>query len=211
MGDGKAVLLTRIADCGNKTGVIVDPLRREYMNYRSPSFPSPAQLDNYRRKNPQELVHIDSRTVDTGEKKIFFGHAARHLITTTKRAHDATSGGAVEQIDGWYIDHESTDGNCAPDYIRTDPLYAVGRTLVMLPEVPLVNHTGPVPSGLAVKMTLIVKILRKDGTPSRTTTIEETVEELSDLPMNPSLFRLPSGFRENKSLLDGRRRLSHSR
>jgi hypothetical protein len=33
--------------------------------------------------------------------------------------------------------------------------------------------------------------------------MEETVEELSDSPLSPSLFELPSNVRENPSLLGG--------
>jgi hypothetical protein len=44
--------------------------------------------------------------VDTGERKDFFGHPARHVITTTKETplHESHSEARESVTDGWYID-----------------------------------------------------------------------------------------------------------
>jgi hypothetical protein len=73
----------------------------------------------------------------------------------------------------------------------------------MFPQIAHFNHTGPVPSGLAVKLTVTHKFAGSKGAAARIMRIEETVEELSDSPLSPSLFNLPSGFHENPHLLGG--------
>ena len=72
----------------------------------------------------------------------------------------------------------------------------------MPPQIAQFHHTGPVPSGLAVKLTVFT--IKAARPPDRILTTEETVEELSDSPLNPSLFELPPGFSENSHLLGGR-------
>ncbi|MGA7687555.1 MAG: hypothetical protein WCC32_14855 [Terriglobales bacterium] len=204
LGDGEAALISNIANCDTKTGSLIDLKAREYRTYKVVRFWPIAQLDDYLQKNPHDAVQIESKTIETGERKMFFNHSAKHFITTTRRSPDEKDAGGEETIDGWYIEHEAPDNNCAPDFVRSEPYYVVGTALVMPPQIAQFHHTGPVPSGLAVKLTVIHKIKGSKGTPDRILTTEETVEELSDSPLNPSLFELPPGFSENSHLLGGR-------
>ena len=88
--------------------------------------------------------------------------------------------------------------------MRSEPYYVAGTALVDYPDVALIHHTGPLPTGLAVKLKLISKLAAvKKGTASRTITVEKTVEELSDSPLSPSLFQLPNGLHENPELFRG--------
>ncbi len=200
LGDGETPLISNITNCDTKTGFLIDPKEHEYRTYKVVKFWSMSQLDDYRQQNPQDVIQIESKTIDTGERKTFFGHVAKHFITTTRRSADQKSAAGEETIDGWYIDHETTDNNCAPDFVRTEPFYVVGTALVIFPQIAHFNHTGPVPTGLAVKLTLTHKAAGSKGSPDRIMRIEETVEELSDSPLSPSLFDLPSGFHENPHL-----------
>lgn len=196
--------LVEIANCDTKTGFLIDLNAHEYRTYNVVRFWSPAQFDDYLRKNPGSAVHVEINTLDTGERKTFLGQTAKHFITTIKRMADSDSGGGEETIDGWYIDHERPDNRCAPKYTRENFLYLIGTVLVMYPQVPQFTHTGPVPDGLAVKQTRTVKFApTKDKPSGQTITAEETIEELSDAPLSPSLFQLPSGLRENPELLRG--------
>jgi hypothetical protein len=147
-----------------------------------------AQLNDYLQKNRWNVVHVESETVDTGKRKTLFGHPAKHLSTTTRRSPDEHNAGGEETIDGSYIDHEGPDNNCAPDYVRSEPYYVVGTALVMPPQIAQFHHDGPVPTGLAVKMTRIRRLGGSPGGEDRILKIEETVEDLSDLPTSPSLF-----------------------
>jgi hypothetical protein len=182
------------------TGVVIDWKAGEYRRYKVAKFPPASQLDDYRKTNPSDVVEIQSETVDTGEHKMFFGHSAKHFITTIRRPADNNNGGAEETVDGWYIEQEIPDNECAPDYVHSEPFYAIGTALVLPPQIAHFNHTGPVPTGLAVKLTLTRKVMDSTGKADRIVKTEETVEELSDSPLSPSLFEPPSGVRENPNL-----------
>jgi hypothetical protein len=200
LDDGAAPVTTDIANCDAKTGFLIDNSVPEYLPYKVVKFWPIAELDDYSKKNHLNVVQIQSKTVDTGERKNFFGHSAKHFITTTKRPADEKNAGGEETTDGWYIEHERPDHQCAPDFVRSEPYYVVGTALVMFPQVAQFDHTGPVPTGLAVKVTHTEKLSGTKGVADRIVTIEETVEELSDAPLSPSLFDLPSGLHENPHL-----------
>jgi hypothetical protein len=196
--------IVNIANCETRTGFIIDLTAHEYQNYKVVRFPSEAQRGEYLQKTGRTAVQVESKTVDTGERKVFFGHSAKHLITTTRLLRDENNTGGEETMDGWYIEHERPDNKCAPDYVRSEPYYVIGTTFANYPDIAQVHHTGPLPTGLAVKLKMTVKDTRtKNGTPGRTITSEETVEDLSDSPLSPSLFELPTGLHENPQLLRG--------
>ena len=205
-GNGTTVSFANIANCETKSGFLVDMNAHEYRTFKVVEFAPITRLNDYLKKNPQRTIQVESQTIDTAERKTFFGHPAKHLVTTIKRTRDDNSGGGEETVDGWYIDHESPDNNCAPDYVQNDIYYLVGTVLVSYPDIARFHHTGPLPSGLAVKLRRSVKLGgTKDGAPGRTVTTERDVEDLSDSPLNPSLFELPSGFHENSQLLRSHR------
>lgn len=202
--DGLSGGIADIANCETKTGFLIDLDAHEYRNYRVVRFASESQRGQYLQKMGKTAVQVESKTVDTGERKVFFGHVAKHLITTTKRA-DGNSLGGEDVVDGWYIDHELPDRYCAPDFVREEPYYVIGTTLVEYPEVVQFHHIGPLPTGLTVRLKVTSKLAATKGDAvGRTITIEKTVEELSDSPLSPSLFQLPSGLHENPQLFRGR-------
>jgi hypothetical protein len=107
---------------------------------------------------------------------------------TTKRV------GGEEKIDGWYIDHEPEDKNCAPDFVRTEPLYVLSTGLVMRPELPQFRHTGPLPTGLAVQL---IRTVRYTTASTPAVMVEEVVEDLIDSDLEASTFDLPAGLTKN--------------
>jgi hypothetical protein len=191
-----------IANCDTRTGFLIDLKANAYKTYKVVKHTPTAQVEEYINKNPQNAVEVESTTVDTGEQKMFFGHPAKHFITTTKRTPDKNDDGGEVIVDAWYIDHELPDNHCDPEYVRTEPDYVLGWGLVMPPQVPRLHHTGPVPTGLPVSRTLTYKILDTNGAPEETITTIETIEGISDSPLSPSLFELPAGSRENPNLLN---------
>jgi len=198
---GTMASFSDIANCDTRTGYLIDLVAHEYQNYKLVKFWTMAELEGYLQKNSQDAVQIESTTVDTGERQMFFGRSAKHFITTTRRPPDKNNPGGEETIDAWYIDHEPPDKNCAPEYVRTEPYYVIGTALVLYPQLARFHHTGPVPAGLKVKVIYIHRVTGTKNSPDRILTLEETVEELSDSPLNPSLFELPAGFHENPHLL----------
>jgi hypothetical protein len=201
LGVGGMPSIGEIVNCEAKTGFQFDWDAHEYLSYKVVRFASEAQRKEYLQKAGKTGVAVESKTVDIGERRMFFGHSAKHLITTTKRA-SAGNPNDEEIIDAWYIDHESADRNCAPDFVHIEPYYVVGTTLVDYPDLAQFQHTGPLPAGLPVKVKMISKQTGKNGV-LRTITVEKTVEELSDSPLSPSLFEPPKGFRENPQLWRG--------
>lgn len=167
LGDGATALFSNIANCDTRTGFLIDPVAREYRTYKVVRFSPSSQLDEYRKKNPRDVIEIQSTTVETGERKTFFGHPARHFITTTRRVAENSKEGGEETVDGWYIEHETPDNNCTPDYVHTDPFYVIGTALVMWPQIAHFNHTGPVPTGLAVQLTVTHKTSGSSDTTAR--------------------------------------------
>ena len=193
--------IATIANCETRSGFFIDLNAREYRTYKVVNFLSDAQLAEYLKQHPSNAVPVESSTVDTGERKTFFGHSAKHFITTIKRAPSKGNGGGEESIDGWYIDHERPDNNCAPDYTANQLSYLLPTGLVTYPDVPQFHHTGPLPSGLAIKLVHTIKFAGSEGNASdQPFTTEENVEDLVDAPVQPSLFELPSGFHENPQL-----------
>ena len=206
LGAATTASIVDIANCETRAGFLIDLNVHEYRNYKLVKFTSEAQRGEYLQKSGRTPVQVESKTVDTGERKVLFGHPARHLITTTRRPDANGRSGGEEVLDGWYIDHELPDRNCAPDFVRSEPYYVIGTTLADYPDVAQFHHTGPLPTGLAVILKFTSRLAAtKDGAPGRTITIEETVEELSDSPLSPSLFQLPNGLRENPQLFLGHR------
>lgn len=204
LGAATTPSIADISNCETRTGSLIDLPAHEYRNHKLVQFASEAQRNEYLQKAGKAAVQVESKTVDTGERKLLFGHPARHLITTTKRADANNHTGGEEILDAWYIDHELPDRNCAPDFVRSEPYYVIGTTLVDYPDVAQFHHTGPLPTGLPVISKFTGKLAAtKDGISSRTITIEKTVEELSDSPLSPSLFQLPDGLHENPQLFRG--------
>jgi len=199
-------LLPSIANCATGTGFFIDMSSGQYRSYKVAKFRTAEDIREYLKTSPDNPYHIvfvqvESKTVDTGERKTFFGFEAKHLITTTKRAAASGGTGGEEIIDGWYIDHDRADNNCAPESVRAEPFFVV-PTLLLDPgtEYPEYHHTGPLPVGLAVKEIRTEHLAARNGEAARTLTMEETVEELSDSPLTPAMFDLPAGLKENPQL-----------
>ncbi|HUK48126.1 MAG TPA: hypothetical protein VLW06_11065 [Terriglobales bacterium] len=201
--NGMNVPISQIANCQSRTGFILDLSARQYRSYKVVSFAAPEQIKQYLSKNSQNVVQVESHTVDTGERRVIFGYTAKHLITTTKVPASRTNKGGEEVMDGWFADHEGLDTECMPDYARSEPIYAIGTGLVSYPQVPEFHHSGPLPSGLPLKVTLRITQFGADNGANRTITVEKTVEKISDAPIKPALFELPKGLRENPRLLRG--------
>ncbi len=203
LGTGTTPSIENIANCETKTGFLIDLSAHEYRTYKVVRFASKAQRSEYLQKTGKSAVQLESQTVDTGERRVFFGHQAKHLITNTKRREGKITIGE-EIIDGWYIDHELPDRHCAPDFVRSEEYYLIGTALVDYPDMAEFHHVGPLPAGLAVKLKVTHRAATtKDGGTGRTITVEKIVEDLSDAPLSDSLFELPKGFRENPALLGG--------
>lgn len=191
------VAFTKINNCSTRAGLILDPSSREYRTIKLPRVWTDAELQDYVRKHPVDAVRIESRTVDTGERRVIFGLKAKHFVTTIQRpSKNGTSG--IESVDAWYVEHQQVE--C--DTTATLPGELSGALLVTNPELADVHHVGPVPMGLAVQVLHTIKWAGdKYGAGGKTMTSERVVESISDSPLAPKTFEVPMGFRENPRLL----------
>jgi hypothetical protein len=114
---------------------IVDELNLDSHEYREFKMPPYPDEKNYLKlvDRARKALHNDLQveTVDTGETRVFFGHTAKHLITTigeTSHAFHTSSLDAhtrykvavkekiVAVVDGWYLDQPQP--GCVPEFLR---------------------------------------------------------------------------------------------
>jgi len=67
LGGGATTIFSNIANCDTRTGFLIDPVAREYRTYKVVRFSPPAQLDEYRKKNPRDVIEVQSTTVEMSE------------------------------------------------------------------------------------------------------------------------------------------------
>jgi hypothetical protein len=99
LGEQTSPSISDVANCESRTGLLIDLGAHEYRTYKVMQFWSDAQVHEYLNKGLVKAVQIDSHTTGTGERKIFFGHTAKHLVTTIRRAPDKSNDGGEETID----------------------------------------------------------------------------------------------------------------
>jgi hypothetical protein len=144
---------------------------------------------------------IETTTVDTGARKQFFGHTARHVIVTRKETPLEGSQQEPQQSvsDGWYIDLDlriSCDRTWQAGqhaYLHVGPIG--GGTL----EVPKFVDVGAPATGFPVEMkwTNRATYALADGTKKEnTSTNESRITQLDEGPFDPTVFEIPPGFRQ---------------
>jgi hypothetical protein len=145
-------------------------------------------------------VLVETETVDTGERKDFFGRTARHVITTRRIVPlDRAKQGRRETVtDGWYIDLE-THISCDPwwQWARTGHAFATLTAHGEDRDVPTFKDSGEPERGYPVlsKSTSSATITSRDGSTSDHVSIAETeVIRLSTAELDPGLFEVPAGF-----------------
>ena len=150
-------------------------------------------------QSKKPTLRIETTTVDTGARKDFFGHIARHVITTRKQIPlEGPHSEPQETVtDGWYIDlnpqlscdRRLTAGKRAHSYLT------VGGQPAEKPEF---VDIGEPETGFAVQQVMISKgtYTTPDGTKKQIDSKSETlVTQLEEGPLDPGLFRIPPGFK----------------
>ncbi len=147
-------------------------------------------------------LRIEITTVDTGERKEFFGHAARHIVTTRKQIPLEGSKSNAQQMatDGWYIDLD-TNISCdrhIPEGKRVHVHAFLTTGNMPVEKVEFIDNGEP-ETGFAIqwKMTTKEAITLPDGTKKEDTSISEMrVTQLVEGPLDPALFSTPTEFRQ---------------
>ena len=132
-------------------------------------------------------VTIDS--VDTGERRQFGHYTARHvrIKTAFEPGPGASMPASVEEIDGWYIDRPGFGCEQQPSSGFAFVLGSIGGSRRDRLKV---NWIGKAPRGYPIEETS-VKTSSTDTTVSKIELLE-----ISEVPLSPSLFELPPGYRQ---------------
>lgn len=171
------------------------PLTKEQLEARG------IKLSTAKELPPKPTLLIETTTVDTGERRQFFGHTARHVIVTRKQTPLEGSHEDLQEsiTDGWYIDLDvqlSCDRKWRPGahaYLHAGP--RSGEK----PELPKFVDVGEPVTGFPVelKTTTHGMYAMPDGTKKEnTSTYETSVAQLEEGPLDASVFEIPAGFRQ---------------
>ena len=196
-----------ISHCDTLVGYELDLDYHEYREFQMPKYPSQKEVEKVVRETKS---HKRSKTIDTSETREFHGLIARHLITTVKIEGNAMS--VEETVDGWYLDMPPP--GCAPEYVRRgyghEPAEPVGgrvflgepRTMIFsLTDARILvmpMHRGILPDGYPIQEKAVS---RSHGVGSgQEALIERQIIDLSEAPLDPSLFEIPAGFTKVKEL-----------
>ncbi len=179
----------------------------EYVAAPYPPQPlSKAQAEAAGLKTPQFVasdkptLRIETTTLDTGERKEFFGHTARHVIVTRRQIPlEGSKSNAQEMVmDGWYIgldtsiscEQKSLSGKLAHAFL------AAGNAPIERMEF---VDKGEPESGFAIERKITTKetVTLFDGTKGERTFVNQMcVTQLVEGPLDPALFAIPTGFRQ---------------
>jgi hypothetical protein len=153
--------------------------------------------DMFQSREP--TLRIETTTVDTGERKEFFGHIARHVVITRKQIPLEGSHSEPQETvtDGWYIDldpqvscdRKLSRGKRAHGYV------VAGKRPAEKPEF---VDIGESEIGFAVQLVMVSKgtYTLPDGTDKQTDSKSETlVTQLELGSLDPGLFEIPPGFK----------------
>ncbi len=148
-------------------------------------------------------LRIEITTVDTGERKELFGHAARHIVTTRKQIPlvEGSKSHAQQMVtDGWYID---LDTSISCDRHRPEGKRVHAHAFLTTGNMPVEKiefiDNGEPETGFATewKITSQEAITLPDGVKKEHTSISEMrVTQLVEGPLDPALFTTPTGFRQ---------------
>lgn len=178
----------------------------EYVSAPYPPKPlTQAEIEPRRLGKPdmspsrEPTLRIETTTVDTGERKEFFGHIARHVMITRKQIPLEGSHSEPQETvtDGWYIDLDP-QVSCVRKLSRGKRVHAYVVAGKQPAEKPEFVDVGEPETGFAVQQVMVSKdtYTLPDGTSKQTESKSETrVTPLELGSLDPGLFEIPAGFK----------------
>ena len=211
-------VIATIQQCDTQMGIEINTRDREYEMHPLPRYPTREELKALAashskppepKEKPKPTVTVERHTVDTGDRKEFFGYLARHVITTTKNIpHQGSRTQPSETVqDGWFIDLKARK-SCITDLL---PAEKSGGYVAVLTagldnrpnEVYELKETGPRENGFPVKVVRTYRGMLKMPDGSTRESVHKTeseVVELSTAPLDPALFEAPKGLKGFKKV-----------
>jgi hypothetical protein len=147
---------------------------------------------------------VETTTVDTGERKMAFGHSARHVITTRRDIPPGSAGAAGETVtDGWYIDLETR-----PACERQQSGRTVLVGVVSSPNQPRASRPrvtfkdiGNPETGFAIETSTTWHTSAPDAHQQVHSIVTHTVvTEVSAQQLDARLFEVPEGYRSSDGM-----------
>lgn len=138
------------------------------------------------RSGAEVMMTIDS--VDTGERRQFEHYTARHVKVKirTEPGPGASTPASVEETDGWYIDLPGF--GCQEQGLSGFARLSASRGNRQ--DRWQIKWLGRAPRGYAIEETSVV-------TEAGNKTISKVgLLEISEAPVNPSIFEVPAGYRQ---------------
>ena len=140
--------------------------------------------------------HVTIDAVDTGERRQFGRLTARHVVTTTTTEIGGSAARTITHVqDGWYVDlpDPSCRAHGEEDTVLVGYLAASPHEL----QPPRITQRGRAKRGYPLIETSRIV------TPEGTSTIVTELVEISDRPLDPSLFDVPRDYRPALPLWHG--------
>jgi len=190
-------------DLGERFGLNLD--QREYDAHPFPPQFSKEQLARMSQTPPPAqpgppTFRIEETTVDTGERTDFFGHQARHVITTRKETPLPGSHRYAQNMvtDGWYIDLE-TEISCEPWWRSSKKQKGIAYLTAGSDPIERVEivQKGNAEHGFAVDLKVVNTsfFVLKDGTTKVNTSKSKIkVVDFVEGQLDPGTFEVPAGF-----------------
>ena len=187
-----------IQQCDEKRGFIINERDKLYAPFKIEDW-----SERLKKSRPVSLTQpsgaevtmtIDS--VDIGERRQFQHYTARHVKVKTQvePGPGASTPASVEETDGWYVDlpglgcQEPTLGfGILRGTVQAKGLATLGSTNRQ--DRVQIKWLGKAPRGYPIEVTTV-----KTEAGNKTISKVE-LREISEAPLNPSLFDVPAGYR----------------
>lgn len=194
-----------IQRCADHVMYRLDLKSHEYTEYPLAQDPNEKKdVPNRAEGAPNLIIEITVR--DTGETKAAFGHTARHYVITTKQTPSPELGMEPGETveDTWYLDVPDPR-TCTPRPHRgggfVGGAVGIGRGGPAEFEKirPEFKYSGPDPQGLMIsskKSNKAIEISRSGERRETQYILSNEIVEMSEEPVDPSLFEIPSGFKK---------------
>lgn len=195
-----------IQHCADHVMYALNFKTHEYSEMPSPALPPKEKNAGVNQQARPPNLLIETTVRDTGETKPAFGHTARHYVITAKQTPSPDLGMEPGETieDAWYLDVPDPR-MCTPrphrggGFVGSGVGIGRGGPADFEKIRPAFKHSGPDPEGLMIssrKNNKGIEISRNGERRETQYTLSNEIVEMSEEPVDPSLFEIPPGFKK---------------